>query len=65
MKKILISLVIVSLIIGGAYFLNVKFKIIDNAFGSGTSEYKKEKECKKQEIIGGFKKLFIHRQNNR
>ena len=42
MKKILISLVIVSLIIGGAYFLNVKFKIIDNAFGLGTSEYKKE-----------------------
>ena len=44
MKKILILIVIVSLIIGGAYFLNAKFKIIDNAFGSGTSEYKKEKE---------------------
>ena len=44
MKKILILIVVVSLIIGGAYFLNAKFKIIDNAFGLGTSEYKKEKK---------------------
>ena len=52
MKKILISIVILSLIVGGVYFLNVKFKIMDNAFGLGTIENnQKEIEEPKLQIV--------------
>ena len=51
LRKIIISIIMISILILGLYFINSKFKIFDNIFGLGTSEYKEKEEEPKLQIV--------------